>query len=1131
MTLRAPRLLAFLALCLVAVPVVSFVGCGLDASGTLEGAPEKCLGDGACEDDNPCTTNTCDVETGKCSTERLTLDLPGQTAGDCSKNVCQDGVAATVPDDVDVQDDMEDCTVDQCTDGLPTHAPKANGDPCQIGTADGTCAEGACLVTCSPENPTCPDDGNPCTTDTCDVGTGVCTYEALDGIPTPGIVEQLDCVVHKCVEGLPQTIVDDTELPDDGNDCTDDLCMIGTPSNPPFDVNTACGPNGTYFCDGAGSCGECNTGFEVTQCPFTAPCEVPTCVSQTCGIQFVPNGDTSAPTQTAGDCHIEQCNGAGGQVSLVDDNDTPDDGNDCTTNVCTAGVPSNPLLPANTQCNGTGACNAAGVCKNTLGVACATGGDCGSGNCVDGVCCSTGSCATCLSCNLNGAGTCSNVGNGVDDVGSCSGTSSCDGVGACKLDLGVACVAGSGCLSGNCVDGVCCNTTCTGFCQACSTTKGAAANGTCGNVASGQDVDGECPTATCKTGTCDGNGACGNSALNTNCGSNMSCSGSTQTNQDKCDGAGSCTDNGTTACTPYVCGATACKSSCTLDTDCLGTHYCSANVCVIKLTQGTACLTGNQCGTGNCVDGVCCGSGSCATCLSCNLNGLGTCSNVANGQDDVGSCSGTQSCDGAGVCKGDQGAACGGANPPCLNNTCVDGFCCNTACSGTCQACSNAKTGGANGTCGNVTNATDPDSECANGVACKTGTCNGAGACGNSPLNTTCGSSPSCAAGVQVNQDLCDAAGGCVDNTTTPCTPYICGATACKTSCALDADCVGTHYCSNNVCTLKIAQGGVCATNNQCGTGFCTDGFCCNSACGATCQACSNAKTGGTNGSCGNVTGGQDPDNECAAIACQTGACSGTGATCGFSSSGTLCGSAQGCAAGVQTNQDTCNASGTCVDQGTINCGVYACNGAGLICNTSCAVVGDCASGFVCKPATNTCVQCVTDPDCPMGQACDGATNTCKLDLGQTCSQANQCAGGFCAPEGVCCNTACSGTCQTCAPPGGSAGTCVDVPTGFSDNTCAAPTQACNSGQACDGAFGQACASNNQCASDICGGSSCVSGLLMPCALNADCDAGRTCVTDAAFGAGAKVCKTPAAGACGAANECVSGMCTASVCN
>jgi hypothetical protein len=382
-----------------------------------------------------------------------------------------------------------------------------------------------------------------------------------------------------------------------------------------------------------------------------------------------------------------------------------------------------------------------------------------------------------------------------------------------------------------------------------------------------------------------------------------------------------------------------------------------------------------------------------------------------------------------------------------------------------------------------------------------------------------------------VNQDLCDAAGGCVDNTTTPCTPYICGATACKTSCALDADCVGTHYCSNNVCTLKIAQGGVCATNNQCGTGFCTDGFCCNSACGATCQACSNAKTGGTNGSCGNVTGGQDPDNECAAIACQTGACSGTGATCGFSSSGTLCGSAQGCAAGVQTNQDTCNASGTCVDQGTINCGVYACNGAGLICNTSCAVVGDCASGFVCKPATNTCVQCVTDPDCPMGQACDGATNTCKLDLGQTCSQANQCAGGFCAPEGVCCNTACSGTCQTCAPPGGSAGTCVDVPTGFSDNTCAAPTQACNSGQACDGAFGQACASNNQCASDICGGSSCVSGVLMPCALNADCDAGRTCVTDAAFGAGAKVCKTPAAGACGAANECVSGMCTASVCN
>lgn len=69
------------------------------------------------------------------------------------------------------------------------------------------------------------------------------------------------------------------------------------------------------------------------------------------------------------------------------------------------------------------------------------------------------------------------------------------------------------------------------------------------------------------------------------------------------------------------------------------------------------------------------------------------------------------------------GAACS-SPAACASGICVDGVCCNTVCWGLCQACTMAKTGGANGTCGNIATGTDPDNECAG-----TATCNGSGAC------------------------------------------------------------------------------------------------------------------------------------------------------------------------------------------------------------------------------------------------------------------------------------------------------------------------------------------------------------------------------------------------------------------
>ena len=72
------------------------------------------------------------------------------------------------------------------------------------------------------------------------------------------------------------------------------------------------------------------------------------------------------------------------------------------------------------------------------------------------------------------------------------------------------------------------------------------------------------------------------------------------------------------------------------------------------------------------------------------------------------------------------GESCGG-DAQCYSGQCVDGVCCESACEGECLACSQAKTGAANGLCRNVILGSDPDNECRD---------DGAASCG---LNGSCG--------------------------------------------------------------------------------------------------------------------------------------------------------------------------------------------------------------------------------------------------------------------------------------------------------------------------------------------------------------------------------------------------------
>jgi hypothetical protein len=109
-----------------------------------------------------------------------------------------------------------------------------------------------------------------------------------------------------------------------------------------------------------------------------------------------------------------------------------------------------------------------------------------------------------MACNLAGSeGSCANVPNNTDPANECVGATACNGAGACvPLVSGVACTLGAECASGNCVDGVCCNSACGGTCMACNL---AGSQGTCSNVPDNTDPANECVGAT----SCNGAGACG----------------------------------------------------------------------------------------------------------------------------------------------------------------------------------------------------------------------------------------------------------------------------------------------------------------------------------------------------------------------------------------------------------------------------------------------------------------------------------------------------------------------------------------------------------------------------------------------------------------------------------------------
>ncbi|MBK7584653.1 MAG: hypothetical protein IPI67_31265 [Myxococcales bacterium] len=398
----------------------------------------------------------------------------------------------------------------------------------------------------------------------------------------------------------------------------------------------------------------------------------------------------------------------------------------------------------------------------------------------------------------------------------------------------------------------------------------------CTSAAECPGNDTTCSQRTCNAGSCGKNDA----AQGTTC---------TETGGAVCDGAGACVACVVgTDCTDGVCVSNKCVPATCTDSVKNGTEAdidCGGSCPPCKNAQ--SCGGAADCESGFCKSGSD-GGGSDAGAGDASIEagpsdagaGPGTCAACTSSADCIGS-AGTY-CD-AGKCvpKKTGGAACGAAGE-CLSGYCPadDGVCCDTACDSPCQACKLAKTTVANGTCAPVTKDTDPDTECATTAAATCGV-NGTGCNGNSttpacnvyPSGTVCGAAV-CTAGSATAASTCTGTGTCNTPPATSCSPYLCKPTgdACGTSCAADVDCAATAYCSGSTCKPKQANGQVCGGANQCTSGNCVDGVCCNSPCGGACDSCA---VSGNVGSCSVVPAGQPGSPSCAPYYC-----SGTSSSC-----------------------------------------------------------------------------------------------------------------------------------------------------------------------------------------------------------------------------------------------------------
>ncbi len=524
---------------------------------------------------------------------------------------------------------------------------------------------------------------------------------------------------------------------------------------------------------------------------------------------------------------------------------------------------------------------------------------------------------------------------------------------------GEPCAAGQHqCITGYCVDGVCCDSACDGACSRCDA-RGHA--GECRSDVSGDPVGAR------------------------SCGGGLACS----------DGE--------------------CRESCETHDDCVSTHFCSDGSCKPRLPLKAACSDSRECGGGApCVDGYCCDSPCAGKCEACGEPGsLGKCvpvSGAPRGERD-----------GCGEPSGDCGLSCDGEDREechfrepgavCGVNSCQDALLRTPAqcdgignCTDSPAPCPGGLACAADGV--SCLSACTSDADCAdNGHKCSTETA--PAVCVAKPgLGKRCAAASECSDGLRCVDERC-CADECPDASWSCALPGHEGECRKRTgeSCEADSQC-GSDFCVLGVC-CESACSGQCETCSAEGhRGECRPQLGqpepgrrpCESDeddwCGA--RSCDGVDQASHRESCQGYANDEAPceDARCSDNSfiperrCSKGVCVAAKAqdcalySCTMSGCNTECGRDDDCSGSATCQDGACKpAKPQCVDNRLVtpgapptSCGGYRC--VGDRCLTRCEDSRECADDFVCDDETHRCLRLeapITSSAAPSDDGCQCA--------------------------------------------------------------------------------------------------------------------------------------------------------------
>lgn len=396
-----------------------------------------------CNDGNPCTTDSCSAMGGCLNTPTPGL---GCSTGDlCRLNeVCLADAGCGGGTTINCNDG-NGCTTDTCEPARGCINTNADGLTCTDSNActeNDTCSGGSCQGSSRACN-----DGNPCTSDGCNPSTGCTTSNVANN--TPCSDSNACSLGDRCVTGVctptgPLTC-------DDNNACTNDSCDAGVgcvfqnvADNAPCTDGNACSTGDRCLM------GQCQATGGV-MCNDNNPCTSESCDTMTMACMFMPRTGSSCSdgnTCTTSDtCAALPDGGIGCTGTPV----SCDDGNPCTVDACGASGCTNTPAAMSMSCSDGQACTSNDFCAPLVdgGVFCAG----------QPVTCDDSNPCTADSCNtLDGgcATTPTNQGGACSDSNACTQTDVCNG-GACVGMMPVMCDDGVSCTTDSCnpANGMC----------------------------------------------------------------------------------------------------------------------------------------------------------------------------------------------------------------------------------------------------------------------------------------------------------------------------------------------------------------------------------------------------------------------------------------------------------------------------------------------------------------------------------------------------------------------------------------------------------------------------------------------------------------------------------------------------